>query len=1260
MKTIKAIRTSKKLFPLALFLVLVTYQATAQSSMPSIHSTNQKNGTWKYTYEFILKEINNSVNTCGNLSKQQLKKFSDLHKEEISEDLNKLYEETKNGTINLENAYLYVDPIATRYSNEMTELKNEEAAGSSSTTAFSMGKGNYETMADTILPDAGVCQPSCTNFGFENGNLNGWKACYAMNYGLNQPPGVSPYKNPACFGPTGNYKYTANVGGIFSAVTYPNANQDSVTSVGTTDKYCGNLLPSVCPLIPGNKHSVRVGDEWNSDGFGIGILEQKFLVTKDNAGITYYYATVLEDPGHGKGAEPYFRVTLFDQNKDTIECASYFVDADNKTNFQPVSGKNVGYPGWVMYLKPWSCVYVPLKKYMGQCVTIQFVSADCAEGAHAGYSYVDLTCDTITIKQTGTCKTKTLKAPDVCGASFKWLGPCISGPDDGASITVTCSGIYKLVLSSIKSGCSDTIVDTVVIDSKSIGLQIKGMNLKCKGDKSGSAVVTLAGNTTDYTFTWAPSGGNGTTATGLSAGTYTCYVASTDGCDTSITVTLTEPPAFLHTPTVTPASCGMADGSAGLQESGGTPGYTYLWNTGASTSGIQNIKTGVYSITITDASGCKDTASIQVPGGAGFTAGVSKTDILCYGGTNGTATVSVTAGNPPYTYSWLPGGQSSSSLSGLNAGDYMCVIYDKNGKCGDTVFVTIKEPKKIFLDVNRKDITCNGDCNGSVSVIAAGATPPFTYVWSNSGSAGSGSNFSLCAGSYTISVTDKNNCTIDSIFTLTEPPPLSFVKTTSPVTCNKNNGSATIMVSGGTPTYTYLWNTGASTSAISNLSLGNYTLSVSDSKGCKDTVQLTVQEIKNAVTSISAPVNLPCYGDTTGTLSVTVTGGSLPYSYLWSSGQSSSALINLSAGTFTVTITDANGCSSSTTQKITQPTPLLTPSATQVICQGETTTLKAATSGGVPPYNYLWSTGGAQDTISNSPLVTTSYPLTVTDANGCTFLQTDTIVVNSLPTAAFTAPNVCVGINTLFTDASAVQNGKIAKSIWDFGDNSKSSDANPSHTYAQAGTYSVTLTVSNGSCESTTARTVIVYPTPTADFTANPQPASFLDPYITFTDLSINAAKGHWYFGDYTDTLYFPKMNPIHKYPTENVQGGQSFDVKLSIVNQYGCPDSITKTIHFNPEWTFYVPNAFSPNGDGKNEVFYGTGVGIIEKEMWIFDRWGLEIFHSTNLNGTWDGKVQSGTSEELVQQDVYVWVIKVKEVFGKTHKYMGHVTVVR
>ncbi|MCC9020712.1 SprB repeat-containing protein, partial [Flavobacterium lipolyticum] len=350
---------------------------------------------------------------------------------------------------------------------------------------------------------------------------------------------------------------------------------------------------------------------------------------------------------------------------------------------------------------------------------------------------------------------------------------------------------------------------------------------------------------------------------------------------------------------------------ATVTPTGGTGAYTYSWSpSGGSAATASNLAAGTYTVTINDANLCSITKTVTITEpAAALTATTSQTNVACNAGTTGSATVTVSGGTGAYTYSWAPSGGSAATASNLAAGTYTVTIKDAN-LCTITKTFTITEPTAITATTSQTNVLCKSNTTGSATVTPTGGTGAYTYSWAPSGgSAATASN--LAAGTYTVTIKDANLCTITKTITITEPA-AALTATTSQtnVSCNAGtNGSATVTPAGGTGAYTYSWApSGGSAATASNLAAGTYTVTIKDANLCSITKTFTITE-PTILTATTSQMNVGCGGDNTGSATVTVSGGTPGYTYLWSpSGGTAATASNLAAGTYTVTVTDANSC----------------------------------------------------------------------------------------------------------------------------------------------------------------------------------------------------------------------------------------------------------------------------------------------------------------------------------------------------------------
>lgn len=482
---------------------------------------------------------------------------------------------------------------------------------------------------------------------------------------------------------------------------------------------------------------------------------------------------------------------------------------------------------------------------------------------------------------------------------------------------------------------------------------------------------------------------------------------------------------------------------------------------------------------------------------------------------------------------------------------------------------------------------------------------------------------------------------------------LTATTTETPATCSACNGTATVNPVGGALPYTYLWNTtpAQTTATATGLCAGTYTATVTDATGCLTT---TVVSAITTTAGAAITVNSPtiCAGQT-----ATLTAGGAT-SYSWSAGTNptgvNTADVSPSTSTsYTVTGSTA-GCSGTAVATVTiNPLPIIVVNSPS-ICDGVVANITATGAAG-----YVWSTGAVTNSISVNPIVTTTYSVTGTSSFGCTSSITSTVSVLPSPVVNFISDFIsgCSPLCVNFEDASTITSGSIASWNWDFSDGA-SSIQDPKHCFQTPGIYSISLTVvsSNGCSSSFTNNNMItVFANPVAEFSTNPNPATTLDANITFNNQSSpDVNYWFWDFGD-GETLSPSTASPVHSFP--NQQPGV-YTITLIVQNANGCYDTVSHDIRILSEFAFFIPNAFTPNDDGSNDFFNGTGVGISVYDLWIYDRWGNMIFHSEDLNHHWDGRVKNGS--EIAQQDVYVWKVKLTDVFEKVHDYMGTVTLVK
>ncbi|MFN7012697.1 MAG: beta strand repeat-containing protein, partial [Bacteroidia bacterium] len=531
------------------------------------------------------------------------------------------------------------------------------------------------------------------------------------------------------------------------------------------------------------------------------------------------------------------------------------------------------------------------------------------------------------------------------------------------------------------NGCS-AIGSATITEPSAITLSTSVTNASCGGVNNGTIDLILNGGTGPFTFFWS----NGATTediTGLGAGTYTVTVTDANGCQASTSATITQPTSINLTTGSTPSTCSGNTGTATVSASGGSGTYTYLWNDplNQTTATATNLAAGTYSVTVTDGSGCVSATSVSVSSTSGLSASASVTNATCNGASTGAIYITVSGGNAPFTYVWSSG-ENTQDILNKPAGSYSLLITD-NTNCTYFISAVIGEPNPLTLNFTPQNPSCYNGTNGQILLSVAGGTAPYAYLWSNGATTQNLNN--IGSGSYSVTVTDSNNCIVTGTVTLTNPPILLLGSNSTNATCNgASTGAIDLIVQGGTAPYTYIWSNGAQTQDISNIPAGSYTVTVTDNNNCSAALAINISEPAPINISLNNINHLSCNGTGTGAIDITVSGGTLPYTYIWDNGSTTQDLSGLSGGTYNVTVNDFFNCSSSQTYTVNEPSAIvINISTTPADCGFNNGSAVATVIGGTPGYSYLWNTTPPQTSLNANQLAAGGYSFTVTDQNGC-------------------------------------------------------------------------------------------------------------------------------------------------------------------------------------------------------------------------------------------------------------------------------------
>ncbi|MBK8363079.1 MAG: HYR domain-containing protein [Bacteroidetes bacterium] len=555
------------------------------------------------------------------------------------------------------------------------------------------------------------------------------------------------------------------------------------------------------------------------------------------------------------------------------------------------------------------------------------------------------------------------------------------------------------------NGCPSLTSITITEPSAVVVTATQGADILCNGGSSSSATAILCnGGSATVTVSavggTAPYSGDGTFT--VTAGTYNYTVTDANGCTSSTSITVSEPAALVASSSTTDVLCNGGSATVTVSAVGGTIPY--------SGDGTFTVGAGTHNYTVTDANGCSSSTSITVsePSAVVVTA-TQGADILCNGGST-TVTVSATGGTSPYT------GEGTFTVT---AGTHNYTVTDANGCTGSTS-ITVSEPAALVASSSATAILCNGG-SSTVTVSAVGGTAPYS---------GDGT-FTVTAGTYNYTVTDANGCTSSTSITVSEPAALVASSSATDILCNGGSSTVTVSAVGGTTPY--------SGDGTFTVSAGTYNYTVTDANGCTSSTSITVTEPAALVASSTQGAAILCNGGTT-TVTVSAVGGTTAYS--------GDGTFTVSAGTYNYTVTDANGCTSSTSITVSEPAALVaSSSATDVLCNGGTATVTVSAVGGTAPYS-----GDGTFTVSAG-----TYSYTVTDANGCTSSTSITVSEPAALVASSSATDILCNGGTATVTVSAVG-----------GTTPYSGDGTFTVT---AGTYSYTVTDANG-CTSSTSITV--------------------------------------------------------------------------------------------------------------------------------------------------------------------------------------------
>jgi gliding motility-associated-like protein len=776
----------------------------------------------------------------------------------------------------------------------------------------------------------------------------------------------------------------------------------------------------------------------------------------------------------------------------------------------------------------------------------------------------------------------------------------------------------------------------------------------CSGS-GGSMSVSATGGTPGYMYSLS-GGPYGTSPvfSALAGGTYVVAVRDANGCTLYDTVTIVQPAAIVIDSIVLahPLCHGNTNGSISVFAHGGGGTLTYALSSGAffPTANITGLVSGTYIVHVRDVNGCIKDTTVTLVQPAAISLASTVVSPVCSTLGNGKITVMLAGGTPAYTYAIGSGAfGASSTFSPLAAGTYTVHAKDAHGCMRDTT-ITIADSLSISSSLTVSSSPCSGSMAGSISVAGLGGTSPYTYAIGSGSYGTSGAFTALAGGTYTVHVRDHNGCIKDTTAVISQPALLSMAIAVSEPTCfNLANGHVAVMGTGGTPGYQYSWNYAPYTASGSfgSVAAGVATIQVKDLNGCVHDTTFTITQPAPVSASVSLS-DIRCHGDADGSIAVHAAGGTAPYMYAvnTSSFASSNTFNGLSDGVYNVHITDLKGCTHDTSVVVTEPAALqLTAAVTHPKCEGMGNgTVVLDASGGMPVYTYAIDHSTYRtDTVFNG-LTSGVYTFHLKDAHGCVKDTTITLVnLEHIANDVTVSPATCYGGK----NGGIVIHTTGGKAPLQYELNGYRTD-NGRYDSLAAGKYVIVVTDSNN-CRSSVSAEVR-------------QP---LELRITL-DVKDNQCEEEGDQGAILASVrdgtapysYLWSNNPSLNNASNPGLGNGHY--MLTVKDDHQCVATDTATIRYSACCRPFVPNAFTPNADGHNDIFRIAHKGDIQVlEFAVYNRFGERVFSAENSDIGWDGKYK-GVSAELGVYNYFARIICGNDRSGKEVFLKGDVMLIR
>lgn len=843
----------------------------------------------------------------------------------------------------------------------------------------------------------------------------------------------------------------------------------------------------------------------------------------------------------------------------------------------------------------------------------------------------------ITGEEQLNCNVQTIHVIAQGGYLYAWNNSIWGG---GPEQNITQPGVYAVTVTA-RNGCTNSAAITITEDTEPPTLQANSTTgfyeLNCDVPQ---IIVEATGNGISYAW----SGGTnptGSTNAFTSAGIYTVTSTGFNGCTSSvsvqqITTNYTQPTVSIVNQLGSPVqivtlNCTNPEATLSVQ---GT-GISYTWNDNETSSLRTFDHQGLYSVVARGSNGCTAAASVEIredftPPAAQIVNSTNATELTCL-----ISSISLTAnGGTGATYAWS-NGTNNRTVVVTTPDTYTVTVTGTNG-CTNTNSVNITQAPVFEASItNVGTINCNGGST-SATVTATGGNPGYYYTWSDGQTLATANN--LVAGSYTVTVRDNGGCSAVLSCNIMQPQPLVVGLNPHDLYCGVSLGSVDAAVTGGTPNYTYMWSTGSTGTSLSNLNVGTYNLTVTDSKSCIATASTTIRMLGMLSVNASVVQPISCNGANDGIMNVTCENGASPYMYSWSTGHSISMVNNMFAGSYQVTVTDAWGCSGQSSVTLVAPSAMvvdLTPISPKCYNtrDGHVTVLA---TGGVSPYSYAWNNGAISQNLDN--VAAGTYSLTITDAAGCSTSRNVSIDAPEAVNMEIAATDVkCYGERNGKIEIAA--NGGTEPYRYSV-ERVLELSTSSMFTNIGAGYYNARVTDANG-CEA--VKSVVIR-----------QPEEIKIDVVSENPFCKNSRTGMINIsaiGGITPYQYYWDNYMSDTAIMQNIPEGQYI---VGVVDANGCKSLTEKVTLVDVDVDcLRIPNVFTPNGDGINDEWIIANLGMFpEAQIYVFNRWGQLMFKTTGEGEPWDGSYRG----HYVPAGTYIYVI---DLFNDDEPYKGTVTIV-